>query len=182
MAPGPCLDNSRYTYITHIIICVINLRVMWPPTDGRRWRPHSRTLPRGRPIFSGYLWITAASPCRWLGSSYRQEWRAYYDCQRFWYRAKCLFVFRLINFLMELASWAFGDSLPEADKMGALSSATSWTHLSIEHFRSLVSFGDLQLLEHRSECGMAAWIKNQPISNNENYCLQSSFWGLRRNE
>lgn len=80
MAPGPCLDNSRYTYITHIIICVINLRVMWPPTHGRRWRPHSRTLPRGRPIFFGHL--MAASPCRWLGSSYRQEWRAYYDCHR----------------------------------------------------------------------------------------------------
>ena len=107
--------------------------------------------------------------------------------------SKCLFVFRLINFLMELVSWAFGDSLPEAYKMGALSSATSWTHLSIEHFRCLVSFGDLQLLEHRSwwvfplwhqwlERRTATWIKNKPISSNENSCLQSSFWGLRSEE
>ena len=181
VAPGPCLDNSRYTHhITRIIFCVIDLRVMWPPTDGRRWRPHTYEL---WTMTTDILWsFMANSPCRnWPESPYQQEPKAYYGCHRFWYRTKCLFVFRLINSITT-----------EADKTGTLSSVTRWTHLSIEHFRCLVSFGDLQLLEHRSWWVFPLWYqwlaeqppgsRTSPFPTTRIFVFSTSFWGLRSEE
>lgn len=141
------------------------------------------------------LWsFMANSPCRnWPESPYQQEPKAYYGCQRFWYRTKCLFVFRLINFFMELVSWAFGDShYQRLTITGALSSATRLTHLPIEHFRCLVSFGDLQLLEHRSWWVFPLWYqwlaeqppgsRTSPFPTTRIFVFSTSFWGLRSDE